>query len=199
MHARSTSLALLTAAALALPGLASAQARRSTAGSSAMQLGTLIGFEDGAGDTGLALRLDGEVAFQALSPQVRMSFVGSLGYSRWSYDPGFFQTPNSTLSIFKLTPAARFSFGQSATFRPYADAGLGLHYARFTIKQRNPFTGLVETASASDTSLHLRFAGGILFQVSPAVAIGGEIDFIPYFGDVDDTTFSLLFAAQFRL
>ncbi|HEY6101475.1 MAG TPA: porin family protein, partial [Anaeromyxobacter sp.] len=86
MHVRRLSL-VLALAALALPGLASAQARRTT-GSAGMQLGTLIGFEDGNGDTGLALRLDGEFPYQALSPQVRMSFVGSLGYSHWTYNAG---------------------------------------------------------------------------------------------------------------
>jgi len=201
MHARRLSFALALAAAVAVPGLASAQARRSTGstgGSPGTQLGVLIGFEDGRGDTGLALRLDGELPFQALTPQVQLSFVGSLGYSRWTYNPGFFADLNSTLGIFKVTPAARFSFGHSAVLRPYADAGVGIHYARFSVKQRDVF-GNVYTASDSDLSMHLRFAGGILFQVSPAVGLGAEIDLIPYFGSVDDTTFSLLFAAVFRL
>lgn len=201
MSARRFSLALALAAAMAvaLPGVASAQARRSSGyGYGGTSIGALVGFEDGNGDTGLALRLDGEFAYQALSPQVRMSFVGSLGFSRWTYNPGFFSDLNATLSIFKVTPAVRFSFGQSAVFRPYADAGLGLHYARFSVKQRDVF-GNVYTASDSDLSLHLRFAGGLLFQVSPTVALGAEIDLIPYFGSVDDTTFALMFAASFRM
>jgi opacity protein-like surface antigen len=194
-------LALAAASTLALPDLASAQSRRSAPASapSSMQVGTLIGFEDGSGNTGIALRVDGEWYWQALAPQVRLSFVGSVGFSHWTYNAGFFQTPNSSLSIFKFTPALRFSFGNSPTIRPYGDAGLGLHYATFSIKERDPFTGNVFTASDSDVSAHLRFAGGILFHVSPGLALGAEIDFIPYFGSVDDNTFSLMFQASFRL
>jgi opacity protein-like surface antigen len=197
-------LAIAAASSLALPGLASAQSRRSappaaSRASSGTQLGLLLGFEDGRGDTGLALRVDGEWYWQALSPQVRLSFVGSVGYSRWSYNAGFFQTPESTLGIFKLTPALRFSFGNNPTIRPYGDAGIGLHYASFSIKERDPFTGAVFTASDSDVSVHLRFAGGVLFHVSPGLSLGGEVDFTPYFGSVDDNTFALMFVLAFRM
>ncbi|HEY6004923.1 MAG TPA: outer membrane beta-barrel protein [Anaeromyxobacter sp.] len=197
-------LALATASALALPGLASAQRRSAppatshTGGAGGTQLGVLVGFEDGSGDTGLALRLDGEWYWQALSPQVRLSFVGSVGFSHWSFNAGFFQAPSSTLNIFKLTPAVRFSFGNSPVIRPYADVGIGLHYASFTFKERDIF-GNVFSVSDSDVSVHMRFAGGLLFHVSPGLSLGGEIDFTPYFGDVDDNTFSLLFVAQFRM
>jgi opacity protein-like surface antigen len=200
----SLALALAAASSLALPGPASAQSRRSappaaSRGPGGTQLGLLVGFEDGSGDTGLALRVDGEWYWQALAPQVRLSFVGSVGYSRWTYNAGFFNAPNSTLGIFKVTPALRFSFGNSPVIRPYGDAGIGLHYATFTLKERDFGTGQVFTVSDSDVSVHLRFAGGILFNVSPGLSLGGEIDFTPYFGDVDDTTFALLFALQFRM
>lgn len=195
-------LALAAASTLALPGRASAQSRRAAAGagpSGGMQVAALVGFEDWGGDSGLSLRLDGEWPLQALAPQVRLSFVGSVGYSYWSYNAGFFQTPNSTLGIFKLTPAVRFSFGNSTLVRPYADAGLGIHYASFSVKVRDPFTGQVFTDSSSDVSAHMRFAGGVLFHLSPGFSLGAEVDFTPYFGDVDDNTFSLLFALAFRL
>jgi hypothetical protein len=195
MLVRNTSLALLAAAALALPGLASAQARPRPVGA---QLGALIGFEDGDGDTGLALRLDGEFDYQALSPQVRLSFVGSLGYSRWSYDSGFFSDLDATLGIFKIVPAARFSFGRSPTLRPYFDAGLGIYYASFSIENRDAF-GRVYKVTDSDLSLMMRFAGGLLVQVSPGLTLGGELGLTPYFGDVDDNTFSVMFAAMFRI
>src|SRR5512138_2463076 len=117
-------LALAAAAALALPGTASAQARRPAAGGTGF--GILIGFEDSKYDNGLALRLDGEIPLQALSPIVRMSLVGSLGYTRFSFNPGFFTNESETLNIFKVTPALRFSFGNHPMLRPYADAGVGL-------------------------------------------------------------------------
>lgn len=197
MYVRRTPLALLAALAFALPGLASAQARTAYRAPSP-QLGALIGFEDGDGDTGLALRLDGEFDYQALAPAVRLSFVGSLGYSRWSYDPGFFSDLDATLSIFKFVPAARFSFGRSSALRPYLDAGLGLYYASFSVEQRDVF-GQVYKRTDSDLSLMMRFAGGLLFQVSPGLSLGGELGLTPYFGDVDDNTFSLMFAAVFRM
>jgi opacity protein-like surface antigen len=200
MHVRRSMLAAAVAAALVLPAHASAQARRP--GASGMgagpNLGLLVGFEDGNGDTGLALRLDGEFPLQTISPIVRMSFLGSVGYSRWSFNQGFFSDLDSTLGIFKLTPALRFSFGNSPQIRPYADVGVGVHYASFSFKRRDQF-GTVFSVSDSDVSLHMRFAGGILFHVSPGFSLGAEIDLTPYFGDVDDNTFSLLFGAQFRM
>lgn len=198
MYVRRTPLALLAALALALPALASAQARSAAPRGYGTQLGALIGFEDGDGDTGLALRLDGEFPYQALAPAVRLSFVGSLGYSRWSYDPGFFSDYDATLNIFKFVPAARFSFGRSPVLRPYFDAGLGFYYASFSIETRDVFGNVVKNTD-SDLSLMMRFAGGLLFQVSPTVALGGELGLTPYFGDVDDNTFSLMFAASFQL
>jgi outer membrane protein with beta-barrel domain len=194
---RSLVLALAAACTVALPALASAQARRPVA-SGGTEFGVLLGFEDSKYDTGLALRLDGEIPWQALSPMVRMSFVGSLGYTHFSINRGFFFANESeTLNIFKATPALRFAFGQSPRFRPYADAGVGIHYARLSIPCFDQF-GNVTTCSDSDVSLHLRFAGGLLFQVSPALGLGAEIDLTPYFGKIDDNTFSLLFVAAFR-
>lgn len=198
MHAGrpSLALALALAAALALPGLASAQARRpagASPGAGGPQLGLLVGFEDGDGDTGLALRVDGEWPLQVLSPQIRMSLVGSVGLSRWDFNSGFFSEIDTTLTIFKLTPALRFSFGNNPTIRPYGDIGLGVHYASLS------FSAPGISDSDSDVSIHMRFAGGILFHLSPAFSLGGEIDFTPYFGEVNDSTVSLLFSAQFRL
>lgn len=190
-------LALAAAAALALPGSASAQARR-PAGGGFSGFGILVGFEDSKYDNGLALRLDGEIPLQAIAPVVRMSLVGSLGYTRFSFNPGFFQDTSETLNIFKLTPALRFSFGNHPMIRPYADAGIGVHYARISVPCNVDAFGNVTTCSDSDTSVHLRLAGGLTFQLSPGLALGAEADLIPYFGKVDDTTFSLLFVLAFR-
>lgn len=197
MYVRTAPLALLAALALAVPGLASAQARGAGRAPSPL-IGALIGFEDGDGDTGLALRLDGEFDWQALAPAVRLSIVGSVGYSHWSYDPGFFSDFDATLDIFKFVPAARFSFGRSPTLRPYFDAGIGFYYASLSFERRDIF-GQVVKDTDSDLSLMMRFAGGLLFQVSPTMSLGGELGLTPYFGDVDDNTFSLMFAAVFRL
>ncbi len=199
MYVRSVPLAFAIAAAIVLagPSSASAQARRPI-GSTTAQIGPLIGFEDSKYDTGLALRFDGEFPFEALSPAVRLSFVGSVGYTHFNSSAGFFAGSNETLNIFKLTPAARFSFGQSPVFRPYADAGIGLHYARISAPCGVDQFGNVVDCSDSDVSLHFRFAGGLLYQVNPGLGLGAEVDMIPYFGKVDDNTFSLLFTLAFR-
>ncbi|HET7827135.1 MAG TPA: outer membrane beta-barrel protein [Anaeromyxobacter sp.] len=188
-------LALAAAAALALPGAASAQARRPAGGTG---FGILIGFEDSKYDNGLALRLDGEIPLQSVSPVVRLSLVGSLGFTRFSFNPGFFGGESETLNIFKVTPALRFTFGNHPLIRPYADAGIGLHYARISAPCAFDQFGNVDTCSDSDVSAHLRFAGGLTFQVSPGLGLGAEVDLIPYFGKVDDNTFSLLFVLAFR-
>jgi Outer membrane protein beta-barrel domain len=190
-------LALAAAAALALPGSASAQARR-PAGAGVTGFGILVGFEDSKYDTGLALRLDGEIPLQAISPVVRMSLVGSLGYTRFSLDRAFFRNESETLNIFKFTPALRLSFGNHPTIRPYADAGIGLHYARISAPCAFDQFGNVVNCSDSDVSAHLRFAGGLTFQISPGLGLGAEIDLTPYFGNVDDNTFSLMFVLAFR-
>lgn len=197
MYVRRTPLALLAAVALALPGLASAQARGAYRTPSP-QIGALIGVEDGDGDAGLALRLDGEFDYQALAPAVRLSFVGSLGFTRWTDDTGPFSDLDWSVNVFKFVPAARFSFGRSPTLRPYFDAGLGLYYASFSFETFDGFGRLVRRTD-SELSLMMRLAGGLLFQVSPGLSLGGELGITPYFGDLDDNTFSLMFAAVFRM
>jgi opacity protein-like surface antigen len=189
MHVRTISLAALL---LSLPVAAAAAPARAPAGGGT-EIGAFIGLEDGDGDTGFSLRLDGEFPYSALNPDVRLSFVGSVGWSRWDFDTGF-GGADASLNILKFVPAARFSFGRSPTLRPYADAGIGLYYARQSVDI--PGFG---SDSSSDVSILMRFAGGLQFQLSPTMSLGAEIGLTPYFGDVDDTTFSLMFGAMFRM
>jgi hypothetical protein len=201
------SLAVVVASLAASPALAQ--------GRSPMRAAVLVGFEDGNGPAGLALRFDGELEQRPLSPGVGFSLVGSIGYSHFSDDGGYYDyygydnTWETTTGVFKIIPAARFTFGRSQALRPYVDAGLGLYYASWGYTASETFydpytypyyfTGQVEYDD-SEVGVLLRLAAGLTFQVSPGLALGAEIGFTPYLGDfADDSTMNLMFAAQFRL
>ena len=174
----------------------------------------LIGFEDGDGPAGIALRFDGEFPIQQIGPAVALSFVGSLGFTHSSeerlYGYGYDYRWDWSLNIFKAVPAARFTFGRSQTLRPYVDAGLGLYYASFTAPALESYvwydawgypyydTRVVDKTD-SGIGFLMRLAAGLTFQVTPGFSLGGELDITPYFGDVDDTTLGLMFVAAFRM
>lgn len=215
MLARRSALALAVLAAVATLAASPALAQGGSTSPSPMRATALLGFEDGDGPAGLALRVDGELVQRPLSPTVGFSIVGSLGYSHFSDDGGvsdpFFGLEShweQSLGVFKMIPAARFTFGRNPRVRPYADAGLGLYYASWNYESTettlDPFTGFPITlqteADDSEVGIVLRFAGGVAFEVSPGFSLGAEFGLMPYVGDVaDDTTVNLMLAAQFRL
>lgn len=204
---RLASLALLASVLAAPPALA--QGRPQARGAA------LLGFEDGSGPAGLALRVDGELVQRPLGPGVGFSLVGSLGYSHFSdhggtWDPfyGYDASWEQSLGIFKVIPAARFTFGHNPRVRPYADAGLGFYWASWSYEATTavptafpPYYAIVgEQLSDSEVGVVLRFAGGVAFDVSPGFSLGAEAGIMPYLGDfADDSTFTLMLAAQFRL
>jgi hypothetical protein len=202
-------LAALTAALLALPVASLAQAPGSappgqSRGATAMRPAFLLGLEDGDGPAALSLRFDAEFPQRALAPDVGFSIVASVGYSHRSDEATAFDYRwEQSLGIFKLVPAARFTFGSHA-IRPYADVGLGLYRASWSFEETEywgyPYYGDVTTRfEDSELGLMLRLAGGISFQVNERFGLGAEIGFSPYLGDVvDDTTFNLMAAATFR-
>jgi len=201
MYARRAPLAL--ALALAAAPLARAAAAPPASGPvGGNQWAVLLGLEDGYGDTGLQLRGDLEFAQRPISPQIGFSIVGSLGYSHFSRTYTDFATGESAeakLDLLKLVPAARFSLGV-APFRFYADGGLGLYWGGAGVKHRDPFGGVIASASDSSVGILMRFAVGAQIHVSPAVALGAELGFSPYFADIPDDTFtSLLLSASFRM
>ncbi|MFL5272723.1 MAG: outer membrane beta-barrel protein [Anaeromyxobacteraceae bacterium] len=201
MHVR-TPIALTVAALLAAPQLASAQARgpraqsatAGTAASRALSVGGYIGFE--SGDlSGLSLRLDGEMPLQALSPQIALSLVGSLGYTHFGKDVQF---GDLTFNLFKVVPAARFTLPLNPQFDVYGDAGLGLYYYRFSTRQDLPFFGTIED-SGSGVGLMMRLGVGAFYKVSPQLRLGAEFGILPYFNKVDTTDVSLLVGAMFAI
>ncbi len=202
MHFR-TLFAVTLTALLTVPSVGSAQAKRGTgtkaqsarssapASSKAFSVGGFVGYEWGDAD-GFQLRLDGEMPFQQLTPQVSLSFVGSVGYTRGSYD---FFAGDVTVSRFKIVPAARFSIPLNPQFTVFGDAGLGLHYT--SVDFNYDFFG-VDT-SDSDISFLLRLGAGGFFQVNPRMRVGGSLVVDPMFGDYDDTTFALLVGLMYQL
>jgi opacity protein-like surface antigen len=186
------------AAALLVPALASAQA----AASKQLSVGGFVGYEtDDA--SGLTLRLDGEMPFQALSPKINLSFVGSIGYSRLGIDQSDFK-----YNLFRIIPAARFTMPVNEQLSLYGDAGLGLYHARFSyefVDYRWVGPGPYDYALAKDkvsdstTGFLMRFGVGGFFKVNEQLKLGAELDLIPHFGDYDQTSFNILVGAMFAL
>ena len=177
----------------------SAQPASTQSPTSGLEVGGFIGYE-AADFTGLALRADVAVPFKELSPQVKLSFVGSLGYSYLTWD-AFGATFKSNL--FKIVPAARFTFPVAPQFDVFADAGIGIAHASVSVDV--PFYG---TVSDSSTNLMMRFGGGAWYHVAPKVKLGAMIDIDPIFGDYATSTngygssqtfWSILFGAMFQL
>jgi opacity protein-like surface antigen len=205
MHVR-TPVALAVAALLAAPLSAAAQAKRGTkpqatqatatgsAPAGGLSVGGFIGYE--SGDlAGLSLRLDGEMPFQMLSPQVALSFVGSVGYTHFSQDIAF---GDITYNIFKLVPAARFTLAVNPQVDVYGDGGLGLYYYSFHTKQNVPFLGTF-TDSGSGVGLVMRLALGAFYKVNPKLRIGAEFGVLPYFNKVDTTDVTIMAGAMFAI
>jgi hypothetical protein len=196
------------AAALLAPTLAlaapqskstSAQSATTQSPTSGLELGGFIGYET-ADFSGLALRLDGEMPFRNLGPQVKLSFVGSLGYSYLTWD-AFGATFKSNL--FKIVPAARFTIPVAPQFDVFGDVGLGIAHASVSVDV--PFYG---TVSDSSTNLMMRFGAGGWYHVNPKIKLGAMIDLDPIFGDYATSTngygssqtfWSILFGAMFQL
>jgi hypothetical protein len=184
------SLFALALAALLVPAAASAAPAKTAPASSPTQglsVGGFVGYE--TDDlSGVALRLDGELPYRALSPQVNLSWVGSLGLSFLSED-------NVDATVFKIIPAARFTFPVNPQLSVFGDAGLGLYYASLSLD--NVPAGFDD--SDSEFSIMMRFGGGLWYQLNPQTRIGAAIEFDPYFGDFDQTTFIIQGGAMFRM
>lgn len=182
------------AAALLLVASAGPAVAAPPEGTRALAVGGFIGFESGDLD-GFDLRLDGELPLQALSPQIDLSGVASLGFWRSSKDIAY---GDVKMTILKLIPAARFTLPASPQLSLYGDAGLGLYRASFESRETIPLFGVHEQ-EWDEVSLLLRLGAGGFFQVNPKVRLAVEFDLTPYLGDVDATTWALLIGAMVDL
>lgn len=200
--------ALIPAAAYAAPakapartGYAQSTAARTGSGMQALSIGGFIGYETDD-VSGLMLRADAELPFRALSPAVNLSWVGSLGYSRLGDDLG--NDLDFTVNLIKIIPAARFTFPLTPEFSLFADGGLGLYYASWTIdtfdfNPNPPFNLIRSEFDDSEFSLMMRLGGGGFFQVNETTRIGAMLELDPLFGDFDQTLFSVQVGAMFQL
>ncbi len=194
----------LIAVALLAPAVAlAAPASRSTAAASPLdgiQVGGFIGYETDD-VSGLALRLDGEIPFRDLAPQVKLSWVGSLGYSHLT-DSNF--GGDFTSNVFKVVPAARFTVPLNPQFSVFGDVGLGLAFVSAKLSVSSPFFG---TISQSDSSVNLmmRFGVGAWYHANDRLKIGAMLELDPIFGDYgfngasSQTTFNFLVGLMYRL
>ncbi|ABS25961.1 outer membrane beta-barrel protein [Anaeromyxobacter sp. Fw109-5] len=159
-----------------------------------LRVGGLAGFDLTDGETGLGLRVDGELPIQALGPRIDLSAVGSVGYTRFSESAstGVGDYSQST-NILRLVPAARFSMPLAPRLGVYGDAGLGLYWARTSVE--TPFGD----ASADGVGVTMRFAAGSGYDVTEALRLGGELAWNPYLGDFSSDTFSVLASLTYRL
>jgi opacity protein-like surface antigen len=191
------SLLAVALAAVLVPSAASAQARRSAPASSApasdaLSVGGWLGYEMGDAD-GFQLRVDGELPFQQLTPQIKLSLVGSIGYTFGGWDA---YGVDVSVDRLKIVPAARFTLPVNPQLSLFGDAGIGLHYTRVSFD----YSGFgANDFDDSSIGLMLRFAAGAFFQVNPQLRVGGQIVLDPMFGDYDDTTFAVMAGAMFRL
>jgi opacity protein-like surface antigen len=189
---------LVPAVALAAPARGAAPAASSRSGIQGRSVGGVGGYET-ADLSGLALRVDGEMPFRALSPQLDLSFVGSIGYSRLTDSEGGFGFEfDTTANILKFIPAARFSFAVNPQFTLFGDAGLGLYYASLEVETTDPFFGTV-SVDDSEFSIMMRLGVGAWYHLNDQTRIGAMLELDPYFGDFDQTTFNILGGAMFRL
>jgi hypothetical protein len=184
---RSLAVAFLTTA-LALPAAAAAASRRD---GPPVRGAALIGFDQGDLD-GVALRFDGEVDLQRLSPEVVLTGVGSLGYSHLSES---FRDSDQTAHVFTAVPAMRLRLDVNPQTGGYADLGFGLWLDSVTTKFHAG-----GHADDSDVGLMARFGVGwyvwagdndVRFQVDASLS--------PHFGDYNDTAFQLLFGVAIPL
>ena len=116
----------------------------------------LLGFEDGGPESGLALRGDVEFMPTRVAPNANLSLVMSLGFTHFS--DSFYFAPDDyreewSWNLFKLIPAARFSFDVAPRFGLYGDAGLGLYVGTFSFERDFRSCGYAEDYSDSELGL----------------------------------------------
>ncbi|HSD19802.1 MAG TPA: outer membrane beta-barrel protein [Anaeromyxobacter sp.] len=190
--AAALALALLSGGALAkdVPRAVATEA----SAAQALRVGGLLGFDLTDGESGLGLRVDGELPIQRIGPRIDLSAVGSLGFTRFSDSTttAIGKYSQST-NIVKLVPAARFTIPLAPQLGVYGDAGLGLYWARTSIGTP------LEDTSSNGVGVTMRFAVGGRYDVTERLGLGGELGWNPFLGDYSDDTVSVLASVVYRL
>jgi opacity protein-like surface antigen len=144
-------------------------------------VGAFVGYETDD-FAGLSLRVDGELPIRALTPRIALSLVGSLGYSRLAWDPGY--DVKATANAVKVVPAARLTVPVAARVSLFGDVGLGLAWvaAKIDFPPTANANGLADVNS-STSNVMMRLGVGGWYQVSEPVKIGVLLELDPIFGD----------------
>ena len=95
--------------------------------------------------------------------------------------------------------AALFALADiSMGFAAASACGMSRTCASIEAKTTVPFFGST-TVDDSEFSLMMRIGGGAWFNVNPTTKIGASLEFDPYFGDFDQTTFIVQAGAMLRM
>jgi hypothetical protein len=211
MNSRKLSAALAVAIVLALPAAAGAQTRRappsgaapasySSGVDSGLRFGGLVGFDFVDGETGLRLRVDGEMPLTRLAPNVTLEGVLSLGFTHFGKSQtANFVTAETSSNVFDLIPAARFTFAMTPKFALYGDAGLGFYHISSSAKMSDSFSGTTWEASTSGSGAVLRFAPGVYYLVDNRMRLGLELGLNLHMGDWSQDSVTLMGAFTYRI
>jgi hypothetical protein len=137
---------------------------------------------------------------------VRLSVVGSLGYSRLSWSPGL--DVKGTADVVKLVPALRFTLPVAPKLSLFGDAGLGLAYVSTKIDLPPAFNAV--DVSDSTLNLVLRLGVGAWYHANERLKLGVLLELDPILGDFgfrsaagvksgSQTTFLAQVGAAYRL
>lgn len=184
---------------------APAKAPASPSRGGGLEVGGFAGYET-ADFSGVSLRADAELPVRPLSRGVKLSVVGSLGYSRLTWSPGF--SVEGTADVVKLVPALRFTLPVAAKVSVFADAGFGLARVQAEIDLPPSFNA----ADISDGTWNvlLRLGAGAWLHASDRLKLGVLLELDPILGDFgfasaagvtsgSQTTFIAQLGAQYRL
>jgi opacity protein-like surface antigen len=170
-----------------------------------LEVGGFAGYET-ADFSGLSLRADAELPVRQLARKVKLSVVGSLGYSRLTWSPGF--GVKGTANVVKLVPALRFTLPVAPKLSLFADAGLGLAYVSTTIDLPPAFNA--PDVTDSTFNVMLRVGAGAWYHATERLKLGVLLELDPILGDFgfrsaagvtsgSQTTFLAQLGAQVRL
>jgi hypothetical protein len=105
--------------------------------------------------------------------------VGSLGYSRLTWRPGY--GVEGTAHVLKVVPAARFTLPVARAVSLFGDAGLGLAYVSTRIDL--PASFAAADVSDSTFNLMLRVGLGAWYHATERLDLGILLELDPIFGD----------------
>jgi opacity protein-like surface antigen len=109
---------------------------------------------------------------------------GFVEYWSKKYDLGFGY--DATFSEFVLGAMLKYYFPMESSIKPYAGAGLAMHFGTAKTEYANPFGGGTVSASASNSDIGIPLVGGVDLSLSPQLNGFAELKYavtdLSYFG-----------------